>query len=87
MAIDFAKHLNPAQLQAVQHDAGPLLVIAGAGSGKTRTIVFRLEMVKKSGGHLCFHVETLCIAVEPCKSAPRGSTGATPTTRRGPAPL
>src|SRR5262245_5560258 len=34
--------LNLAQAEAVAHASGPLLVFAGAGSGKTRTIVYRV---------------------------------------------
>ncbi|MGE4551486.1 MAG: ATP-dependent helicase [Desulfovibrionaceae bacterium] len=49
MGIDFEHSLNPAQLQAVRHGEGPLLVIAGAGSGKTRTIVYRLAHLVEHG--------------------------------------
>src|ERR1051325_5387359 len=39
---DFAAELNPQQAAAATHDAGPLLIIAGAGTGKTRTLVYRV---------------------------------------------
>jgi len=40
--LDFRKELNDAQFQAVNTVEGPLLIVAGAGTGKTRTLVYRV---------------------------------------------
>ncbi len=41
--------LNPRQLEAVRHGEGPMLIVAGAGSGKTRTLTQRLAHLIKTG--------------------------------------
>ncbi len=47
--IDYKNALNPAQLKAVRLKDGPCLVIAGAGSGKTRILVYRVACLVESG--------------------------------------
>ncbi len=47
--IDYEKELNPAQLEAVKQKDGAVLVIAGAGSGKTRTLTYRVARLIEDG--------------------------------------
>ncbi len=47
--IDYQKELNEEQLDVVLHGEGPCLVLAGAGSGKTRTIIYRVAFLIEKG--------------------------------------
>lgn len=46
---DFLKDLNEAQQQAVAHVDGPMMVLAGAGSGKTRVLIYRIAYLIDHG--------------------------------------
>ena len=48
-SVDYAAELNTAQHAAATHPDGPLLIVAGAGTGKTRTLVYRVAHLIERG--------------------------------------
>jgi DNA helicase-2/ATP-dependent DNA helicase PcrA len=58
-AINYQQELNPSQYEAVSAVNGAYLIIAGAGTGKTRTLVYRVARLIESGydpTSLCFNI-------------------------------
>jgi DNA helicase-2/ATP-dependent DNA helicase PcrA len=47
--VRYADDLNPEQLRIVMHPGGPMLALAGAGTGKTRTLVYRVSRLIEDG--------------------------------------
>lgn len=57
--MDILATLNPAQKQAVQATGGPMLILAGPGSGKTRVITHRIAYMVTSCGVAPYHIMAL----------------------------
>jgi len=47
--VNYPEELNPEQLRVVMHPGGPILALAGAGTGKTRTLVYRVCRLIEDG--------------------------------------
>ena len=57
--MDYLKKLNPNQLVAAQWNEGPMLVLAGPGSGKTATLTARVARLIEQGRDESFRI--LCL--------------------------
>ena len=76
--LDFLKDLNPPQIEAVRHREGPLLILAGAGSGKTKVITSRFAYFVKAAGISPANILSVTFtnkAAEEMKSRIREMTG------------
>lgn len=57
--MDYLNELNEAQREAVVHTQGPVMIIAGAGSGKTRVLTYRIAHLIKAHGVDPFNIMAL----------------------------
>ena len=59
LKMDYLKELNSEQRQAVEHTDGPVMIIAGAGSGKTRVLTYRIAHLIYAKGVDAFNILSL----------------------------
>ncbi len=59
LSLDYLLNLNEKQLEAVKHLDGPLLIVAGAGSGKTKVLTSRIAHIIRS--HKAFSNQILAV--------------------------
>ena len=59
LSLDYLLNLNEKQLEAVKHLDGPLLIVAGAGSGKTKVLTSRIAHIIRS--HKAFSNQILSV--------------------------